>query len=148
MTGFNMYRAVLMFFLILSALPAKAQETIIDEWELPRTAREFVSKNFSEQKMVRIVRDDDHKKREYEIVLGNNVKIEFDELGYWKEVDGNNSEIPTQFIPKKIMDHISQNYPAQKVRKIEKNSSKYEVELMNGTDLEFNLKGKFLKVDD
>lgn len=148
MASLNISKTMLIFILILSAFQLKAQEKNIDEWELPRTARDFINRNFSEQKIIRSVKEDDQKTREYEIVLDSNIKIEFDGLGHWKEVDGNNSEIPTQFIPRKIMEYINQNYTSQKVNKIEKNSTKYEVELMDGTDLDFNLKGKFLKVDD
>lgn len=142
------FSTVLVFFLILSGFQLNAQEKSIDEWELPRTARDFITRNFSEQKIIRLTREDKGKGREYEALLDNIVKIEFDHLGFWKEVDGNNSEIPTKFIPKKITEYVNQNYPSEKIGKIEKSVEKYEIELLNGLDLEFNSKGKFLRIDD
>ncbi|MFA7687665.1 MAG: PepSY-like domain-containing protein [Moheibacter sp.] len=143
-----MVKMILILSLILSGLGLNAQEKTIDEWELPRTARDFISKNFSEQKIVRLTRDDKRNDKEYEAVLNNAVKIEFDRLGYWKEVDGNDNAIPTQFIPSKIMGYITENYPSGKIEKIEKNRNRYKVELLNGLELKFDSKGKFLKLDD
>lgn len=142
------FSTVLVFFLILSGFQLEAQEKNIDEWELPKTARDFITRNFSEQKIIRLTREDKGNDREYEALLDNAVKIEFDQLGYWKEVDGNNSQIPSQFIPKKITEYVTQKYPSEKISKIEKSPVKYEVELLNGLDLEFDAKGKFLKVED
>lgn len=141
-------QTLLVLILIVSGFQLEAQEKNIDEWELPRTARDFISRNFPDQTIVRLTRDDDDQEREYEAVLGNSVKIEFNHLGFWKEVDGNNSEISTKFIPKKITEYVNQNYPSEKIGKIEKSVEKYEIELLNGLDLEFNSKGKFLRIDD
>jgi len=141
-------QTLLVLILIVSGFQLEAQEKNIDEWELPRTARDFISRNFPDQTIVRLTRDDDDQEREYEAVLGNSVKIEFNHLGFWKEVDGNNSEISTKFIPRKITEYVNQNYPSEKIGKIEKSVEKYEIELLNGLDLEFNSKGKFLRIDD
>lgn len=141
-------QTLLVLILIVSGFQLEAQEKNIDEWELPRTARDFISRNFPDQTIVRLTRDDDDQEREYEAVLGNSVKIEFNHLGFWKEVDGNNSEISTKFIPRKITEYVNQNYPSEKIGKIEKSVEKYEIELLNGPDLEFNSKGKFLRIDD
>lgn len=144
----NFLKTILIFSLLISGFHSNAQEMTIIEWELPRTARDFITVNFPEQKIKSAVKEDKQKIREYEVMLDNNVKIEFDDLGYWKEVDGKNSSIPTKFIPIKIMEYINDKYPSEKVNKIEKNSTQYEIELMNGTELEFNLKGKFLRIDN
>src|SRR5690606_33999972 len=105
-------QTLLVLILIVSGFQLEAQEKNIDEWELPRTARDFISRNFPDQTIVRLTRDDDDQEREYEAVLGNSVKIEFNHLGFWKEVDGNNSEISTKFIPRKITEYVNQNYPS------------------------------------
>lgn len=144
----NLPKTFLFFFLILSGIYLTAQEKTIDEWELPRTARDFISHNFPQQKIAKATRKDEDSKKEFKTVLDNNVEIEFDNLGYWKEVESNGTKLPTEFIPKKIMEYLTQNFPKEKINKIEKDVYKYEVELTNGEDFEFNLKGRFLKKKD
>lgn len=144
----NLSNTFLIIFLTLSGIYLTAQEKSIDEWELPRTARDFIAHNFPQQKLTQAIRKEEDGKREFETILDNQVKIEFDNLGYWKEVHGNNAVLPTEFIPKKIMDYLTQNHPEEKVNKIEKELHTYEVELTDGTDYEFSLKGKFLKRKD
>lgn len=141
----NSSKIFLFLFLILSGIQLNAQEKSIDEWELPRTARDFISYNFSHQKISQALRKEEKGKKEYKIILDNNVKIEFDNLGYWKEVESNDAELPTEFIPKKIMEYLTQNFPKDNINKIEKDLHTYQVELTNGDDFEFNLKGRFLK---
>lgn len=144
----NSSKIFLLFFLILSGIHLSAQEKTIDEWELPRTARDFIAHNFPEQKITQALRIEENGKKEFETVLDNQVKIEFDNLGYWTEVQSNNTVLPTEFIPKKIMEYLTTNHPKQKVNKIEKEQQTYEVELTDGTDYEFSLKGKFLRKKD
>lgn len=145
------WRSILLLLLVCSGIFLQGQnvkENIIDEWELPRTARDFITMNFPEQKINQAFRKEDEKSKKFETILDNNAKIEFDNLGFWEEVHGNNLSIPTQFIPRKIMEYINEKYPSQKINKIEKESQKYEVKLMDGTDLHFSLKGKFIKTGD
>lgn len=146
----NFLRSFLLLFLVCVSFYVNGQDNvqtnIIDEWELPRTARDFISMNFPEQKIREASRIEDGNKKEFETILDNDVKIEFDNLGFWTEVYGNNLSIPTGFIPKKITDYLKANYPKQKINKIEKKIHKYDVELMDGTDFEFNLKGRFIKI--
>lgn len=144
----NLSKTFLLFFLILSGIHLNAQEKTIDEWELPRTARDFIMHNFPQQKISQAVRKEENGKKEFETILDNQVKIEFDNLGYWTEVQSNNTVLPTEFIPKKIMEYLTANHPKQKVNKIEKELQIYEVELTDGTDYEFSLKGKFLRKKD
>src|SRR5690606_8833600 len=130
-------------------LPGNAQDKIISENELPIPAKDFITKNFSAQKVVQTVKDVDYWiKTEYEVTLDNAFHLEFDGDGNWKEIDGKDTAIPTEFIPEPIIQYISGNFPTQKITKIEKKSSGYEVELSNGLDLDFNSKGKFLRIDD
>lgn len=144
----NLSKTLLLFFLILSGVHLSAQEKTIDEWELPRTARDFISHNFPNQKITQALRKEEEGKKEFETVLDNQVKIEFDNLGYWKKVQSNGTVLPTEFIPKKIMEYLMENHKKEKINKIEKELHTYEVELTNGADFEFNLKGRFLKKKD
>jgi|SRR5690606_18568356 len=137
----------LLLIFVFSGIVIKAQEkTSIDEWELPRSAREFVAMNFPEQKINQANRIVDKNTKEFEVQLNNLTEIEFDHLGYWSEVNGNSNTIPTEFIPRKIMDYITSKFKSERIIKIEKSAKKYEVKLTQGFEIEFDLKGKFLKM--
>ena len=145
----NFINVISVMSLFAFGLQGNAQDKIISENELPTPAKDFITKNFSGQKVVQTVKDVDYWiKTEYEITLDNAFYLEFDGDGNWKEIDGKDSAIPTEFIPESIVQYISGNFPTQKINKIEKKSSGYELELSNGLDLDFNSKGKFLGIDD
>ncbi|SMC76126.1 PepSY-like domain-containing protein [Moheibacter sediminis] len=148
-TKFNLVKAVMTLGVFVLSFQVNAQETVIKTTELPKTAQDFISKNFSGQKVSQAIKDKGMISTDYEVWLDNGVKIEFDGNGNWEEVDGeNDAVIPTGFIPKKITSYVSKNFPTHKISKIEKDSNSYDVELTNGLDLEFKLNGDFLRIDD
>jgi hypothetical protein len=74
--------------------------------------------------------------------------VKFDKNGTWEEVDApDNLAIPISFIPNKIVDYVTEYYPSADINGIDKEKSKYDVELTNGLDLEFNSAGKFVRMD-
>ncbi|MGB6083201.1 PepSY-like domain-containing protein [Moheibacter sp.] len=126
-----------------------AQKSNITKEDLPKSAQTFLKENFINERVVQAEKDNYGNRTDYEIVLSNGTEIEFDNKGNWKEVDAKNKEaLPEGFIPRKIVQHITQNFAPHQVSKIEKDRNKYEVELTNGIDLEFSLNGDFLRIDD
>ena len=63
-------------------------------------------------------------------------------------VKARNGAVPTKIVPAKISKYVHKNYPNVLIKEIQKERRKYEVSLSNGLDLDFNLNGKFLKIDD
>ncbi len=148
-TKFNLAKAILTIGIFVLSFQVNAQETVIKTNELPKTAQDFISKNFVGQKVSQAVKDKGMISTDYEVWLDNGTKIEFDGNGNWEDVDSENkTAIPVGFIPAKITSYVSKNFPTQKIGKIERSSSKFEVELTNGVDLEFNSQGEFLRIDD
>src|SRR5690554_3487884 len=142
-------KVVLAISIFAFGIQGNAQEKIISENELPAAAKDFIAKNFSAQNVVQVVKDTDYWiKTEYEVTMDNAFYVEFDGDGNWKEIDGKDTAIPTEYIPEPIVQYISGSFPIQEIIKIEKKSSGYELELSNGLDLDFNSKGKFLRIDD
>lgn len=141
------------FFTVLTVMifgqQGNAQESVITKAELPKPAQEFLDAHFKEQKIIQVVKDVDYLvKTDYEVLLDNAMKLEFDGKGNWKEIDGNHNPVPAALIPEKIGDYVKQNFPMQTIIKLEKGSVKYEVELANGLELVFTLAGEFLRIDD
>lgn len=123
----------------------------LDRNDLPEAAREFLTEYFPKAK-VGMIKVDKHllKKTDYDVKLVNGTKIEFNNAGKWTSVDCKNSAVPEGIIPKTIRTYVKKNFPDVKIVKIEKSSTKYEVELSDDVELTFNLLGQFksMKMDD
>ena len=133
--------------MMLIGVQAAAQETVIDQSQLPANAKNFVTKYFSDATVSQAVKG--MVKTEYEVRLSDGSKLEFDGDGNWKEVESKTKSLSEMsFILQSIRDYAAKNFPTYQIRKIEKGSRKYEVKLTNGLELEFDLSGKFLRIDD
>lgn len=144
-----MIKQILIISTILFSTSAMAQkDKIVGLNDLPSKAQQFIKANFSKTKINSIIREtEDYFGHSFEVLMDNKVKIEFNRLGEWKEVDGNKKAIPTDFIPHKIMAYLKRSFPNNEVVKIEKSKRKYEVKISNGLELEFDLKENFLRID-
>lgn len=125
-----------------------AQDKIVTFNQLPTKGQNFISKYFQKGQVSTVILDNDYISKDYDVVLTNGTKIEFDGKGNWKEVDGKRNAIPTTFIPQSILNYVNKSFPNTKIIKIEKNRFSYDVELTNGLDLEFDSKGNFVRIDD
>jgi len=134
-------------FVFIFGINANAQETAIKNSELPAEATAFIKKYFSKNTIHHAIKDQDNSKITYEVMLDNMTEIEFTEKGAWKEVDGKDNAIPTGYILKPILDYVKKNYPKASITHIDKGLNDIDIDLDNGTELEFDLKGKFLRID-
>ncbi|MBO9586165.1 MAG: PepSY-like domain-containing protein [Flavobacterium sp.] len=132
---------------LIFGFSANAQKTIIKKEALPANAQTFLKTHFGSKKPSYILEDKEILSTEYKVKFDNEIEIEFDKKGNWKEVDGKSKNIPKSIVPKKIASYIKSNFPKEKVTKIEIESSGYETKLTNGLKLKFNLKEDFVKID-
>ena len=103
---------------------------------LPAKAQKFIEVAFPERSVLMV--KEGHV--DYEVMLDDFTELEFDSRGNWKEIDAKgHGDIPDAAVPAKILERIAKNFDAQKIVKIERNRhSNYEVELINGIEIEFN----------
>ncbi|WP_431242850.1 PepSY-like domain-containing protein [Flavobacterium sp. P21] len=132
---------------LLFGFSAIAQKNVIKKEALPANAQTFLKTHFGSKKPSYILQDKEILSTEYKVQYDNQIEIEFDKKGNWKEVDGKNDKIPKSIVPKKIASYLKANFPKEKVTKIEIGSSGYETKLSNGLELKFNLKEDFVKID-
>ena len=142
---------LIMWAVVSSAFAANADKYSINRGDLPEAAQQFLTEHFPKSK-VGMVKVDKHllKKTDYDVKLVNGTKIEFNNAGKWTEVDCKNSPVPESVIPKAIRTYVKKNFSDVYIVKIEKTSTKYEVDLSDGVELTFNLLGQFksMKMDD
>ena len=129
---------------------ASAQEDkMISFTQLPTKAQEFVKSHFANIEVTSVWKDTEFLRVEdYTVVLDNGTEIEFYSNGEWKEIKSRGNEIPNKIIPTGIAQYLQKRYNNMPIKEIKKKRTGYEVELSNGLDLEFNSKGKFLRIDD
>ncbi|MFV8326768.1 PepSY-like domain-containing protein [Flavobacterium sp. ZS1P14] len=115
--------------------------------ELPKEASFFLSKHFPNNPINRATKDWEHGEKGYEVRLTDGTEVEFTKDGAWREVDGHKKAIPTDYIPKPIVNYVKANYPNERITHIDKGHKDVDVDLTHRIDLEFDTDGKFLKVD-
>lgn len=134
--------------LMTGSLTANAQDKIIPLSQLPKQAQAFLDKNGAISSISYVKMENSFFSKSYEVKMKDGSEFEFDKKGAWKEVDLKHKAVPSNLVPSAIKAYVAKSFPNNDVVKISKNASKYEVELSNGLDLEFNKKGDFLRIDD
>ena len=83
---------------------------------------------------------------EYEVLLSDGSKVEFNEKGEWTSVECKYSEMPVGIIPTVIAEDIAKKYPDLKPYKIEKEVGGYEIDIP-GYDLYYSYAGMFIRAE-
>jgi hypothetical protein len=130
--------------LLVATISASAQKKI-EVTELPKPAQEFLEKYFSHTLVEKVQKDPEHGEKGYEVKLKDGTEVEFWKDGSYREVDGGDKPIPTNFIPDNIKAYVAKNHPNEKITHIDYGHKDLDVDLTNKIDLEFTKEGKILK---
>lgn len=135
---------------LLATQELSAQDRIIDFNMLPKNAQKFVTTHArrAEVSYVKMEGKNINRAKEFDVKMQDGSEFEFDKNGDWKEVKNKRHGVSPAIVPHSILAYVAKSFPRNKVVKISRNARKYEVELTNGLDLEFNKKGEFLRIDD
>ena len=114
--------------------PAKA----ITVEQLPDTSSTFVEQFFPGIEVVYAEKDEDDGIITYELTLADGTEIEVDANGNWIEIECFRRALPDGIVPQPIVDYVAQNYPNGVIVTIERDDNGYEIELRDGTELEFD----------
>jgi len=141
--------SLVVMVMVMISTAAQAQVKAITFNQLPKQAQNLIGKYYDAKNVSYVTEESEFmQSKEYEVRFQDGVKIEFDSKGEWKEVDGKKKAVPATIVPASITAHVKKSFPNNEIVKISKSSKKYEVELSNGLDLEFDKKGQFLRIDD
>src|SRR5690606_13087180 len=110
---------------------------------LPQNAQDFITDNFGSETVKTADKEDKwfswDKNEMYEVHLSNGVKIDFNKQGEATEIDSRkDAPIPESALPESITSYVSENYSGQSITSWEMDNDEHEVELSDGTDLEFD----------
>lgn len=129
-------------------MPANADNNKpIKVTELPAKAQTLLSQHFNNQKVAFASIESEIIDKNYDVVMQNGTKLEFDKKGNVTEIDCKQGAVPEKLIPQAIYTYLQENHSGQTVRKIEFNKNEYEVELSNGLDITFNKHFQVIDID-
>jgi len=137
-------RIFLVIALLMLTVSASAQKKI-EVTELPKPAQDFLKKHFSHTSVEIAKKDAEHGEKGYEVKLKDGTEVEFWKDGSYREVDGGDKPIPTDFIPENIKAYVAKKHPNEKITHIDYGHKDLDVDLTNNIDLEFTKDGKILK---
>ena len=150
MKTLNLKNTVLLLICIFGfSISASAQKTTIQVNELPENVKSFIKQHFKNETVSYVIKEEEFLViDEYKVSLSDGTEIEFNKNGNWKEISNKTKGIKTSVIPTKILNYCTKSFPNTNIKKIEKSRWKYEVELSNDLDLEFDSDGNFKRIDD
>jgi hypothetical protein len=79
--------------------------------------------------------------------LSDGISLEFNRKREIISIDGT-SQLPTSVIPEKIFQYVENNYFGNVITDWELDGKNQQIELNNGLDLEFDMNGDFLRLDN
>src|SRR5690606_6464911 len=119
--------------------------------KLPKAAQDYISQHFASISIDKVEENSNWQIWEddkYEVKLSNGIELDFDENGNIVEIESkNNVSIPEGALPSNVATYLRTNYAGIGIKSWEKDSKGQEVELVDGTELEFDKDGKFQKID-
>ncbi|MEE1183155.1 MAG: PepSY-like domain-containing protein [Paludibacteraceae bacterium] len=143
---------MLMAALMMGSLAIHAVERVIPFEQLPQNAQVFTRTYFKAEdplyRQAYVTYDPELFDSSYMVVFTNGDGLEFNKDGEWKDYECTQCFVPDEVIPATIQAYLSANMAGQRVKKIEKNRRSYDVKLDNGLELEFDLKGNLIELDD
>lgn len=118
--------------------------------QLPLSARNFISRHFTNPQVAHIKIDKEVlEATKYEVVLMDGTEMEFDSKGNWTEVSSKKGQVPASIIPGFASNYLkAHNFSSERVTKVERDGKGCEVKLGSGISFKFDKKGKFIKADD
>ena len=140
--------SVLAISLLTLGVACARADRPIQVGELPKAAQTFLKTHFPNAKISFAKEDDEFLYKEYEVMLVDGTKIEFDSKGEWENVDCKYGAVPEAIVPLQIKDYIKANYPDAKVLQIDRDGRYYEVSLSSHLELTFDMKFNLVDIDD
>ncbi|MDE6270403.1 MAG: PepSY-like domain-containing protein [Muribaculaceae bacterium] len=139
----------LVLILGVSAFTACSEDdNLVVPADLPQAAQTFMERYFSGTEVLSVKKEGKHSDTEYTVKLRNGYEVEFDATGNWTDVDAPAGKtIPDGIAPNPIANYVAEEYPGMGINEISRDYKGYDVELVTGLDLEFDIEGNFLRVD-
>jgi len=140
----------ILFLLVLSFnVNSGTSPTYACQYTLPLKIQNFLKKHFSQYEIEKLKYD--AKDGDCKVQYKNGIKVEFNQHGYWEEIESNYAPLPKSIIdilPKPAISFIANKYPRKHIIKIKHQSDEYKVKLEGSLELKFDDQGNIIKIND
>ena len=123
------------------------QESVVQQQDLPAKARDYISTHFPGQSVAKVEQEKNIFSTSFEALLADSTELEFTKEGAINSVEAP-GKLPDSVVPAKILDYVNANYGGFDVNGWEVEKKHQEIDLANGTELEFDLDGNFVRVEE
>lgn len=138
---------VVIAIMLAAVVTASAGDRPVTFTQLPVAAQTFVTSNFPDVKVSYATVDDDFIRPDYNVVLADGTKIQFDHSGSLEKVETKGG-VPAGIVPVQITDFVRLHYPDAAVIEYEIGRRSYDVKLSNRMELTFNKNWNLVEIDD
>ena len=136
-----------MFALFATGIFFAQDDMPISKKDMPSSVQRNVTRYFGKKNISSIIKDKEDGKIVYEVSFDDGTKAEFSSNGSIIEAKNHNG-VPASIVPARVQADVRKYYPQSKIVQWKKKSNHQKIELDNDLDLEFTLKGDFLRIDD
>jgi hypothetical protein len=134
--------------LVLTMTACADRRQLVQYSELPVQAQSFIQKYFNNADVSNIIREYDGMVYEYDVYLLNGTEIEFNYQGSFQSIDCKRTAVPEGIVPELITSFVALHHPNQMIVEYKVEYRRLKVGLSNDWELEFDLDGNFLGIDD
>ncbi|WP_052958730.1 PepSY-like domain-containing protein [Maribacter thermophilus] len=124
-----------------------SNDIYLSETEIPETIQSYITDHFGENMILNAEKETENNEVTYEIYLTDNTNLEFNSDLDIVDIDGT-SKLPDSVIPEAILDYTATNYPDNYITDWELELDHQQVELDNNVELEFDMNGDFIRIDN
>ena len=116
--------------------------------KLPEVSQQFIETHFSGVAVTKVEKESGEP--HYKVYLANGFEVRFFKAGDWQDVDGGDAPIPytmqIELLPMKIVNYVSENFPAAEMIEMSRHSFGYEIELNTTpeTEIRFDKDGNII----
>ena len=121
-------------------------ETLLSESEIPTEITAYQSLHFPDNPILEAVQHNENT-QSYEIRLEGNFELDFDEAFNIIDIDGT-TQLPDSVIPEDLLAYASENYAGNVITDWEIELNHQQIGLDNGVELEFEMDGTFIRIDN
>lgn len=139
-----------MYFLMAGAaalaLTSCDREKVLGTSNTPGEIEAYVSTHFPSHKVLQVVEDMDGLTKTYDVLLEGNISLEFNRSKEIIDIDSE-QKLPDSVIPAEIRDYVTANFASNVITDWEIEGRNQQIGLDNDLDIEFTMKGDFIRID-
>lgn len=143
----NLLLIIFLIVLISCKVDDDSNETRLILSEIPTEILAYKELHFPESDIIRAIKEVEYYGTTYELYLVGPFELDFNGNFEVVEIEGEKG-LPDSVIPDIIIEYVSQHYPNNFIREWQLDRDYQKIELNNGMEIQFELNGDFIKVED